>query len=70
MPQPALAILSQESVHTTLSITHHTRKQPPTGPRTTHGPQLVYIFARIDFLCNQDLNEQSKGKTDISPFAT
>jgi hypothetical protein len=22
-----------------LSITHHTRKRPPTGPRTTHGPQ-------------------------------
>jgi hypothetical protein len=38
-PQPATAILGQESVHTTLSITHHTRKQPSTGPRTTHGPQ-------------------------------
>jgi hypothetical protein len=36
--QPAPAILSQESVHTTLSITHHTRKRPYTGPRTTHGP--------------------------------
>jgi hypothetical protein len=22
-----------------LSITHHTRKRPSTGPRTTHGPQ-------------------------------
>jgi hypothetical protein len=33
------AILSQESVHTTLSITHHTRKRPSTGPWTTHGPQ-------------------------------
>jgi hypothetical protein len=33
------AILSQESVHTTLSITHHTRKRPSTGPQTTHGPQ-------------------------------
>jgi hypothetical protein len=31
----APAILSQESVHTTLSITHHTRKRPSTGPRTT-----------------------------------
>jgi hypothetical protein len=29
---------SQESVHLTLSITHHTRKRPSTGPRTTHGP--------------------------------
>jgi hypothetical protein len=37
-PQPAPAILSLESVHTTLSITHHTRKRPSTGPRTTHGP--------------------------------
>jgi hypothetical protein len=37
--QPAPAILSQESVHTTLSITHHIRKRPSTGPRTTHGPQ-------------------------------
>jgi hypothetical protein len=33
--QPAPTILSQESVHTTLSITHHTRKRPSTGPRTT-----------------------------------
>jgi hypothetical protein len=37
-PQSAPAILSQESVHTTLSITHHTRKRPSTGPWTTHGP--------------------------------
>jgi hypothetical protein len=35
--QPAPAILSQESVHTMLSITHRTRKRPSTGPRTTHG---------------------------------
>jgi hypothetical protein len=40
-PQPAPAILSQESVHTTLSITHHARKRPSTGPRTTHGPQYA-----------------------------
>jgi hypothetical protein len=38
-PQPAPAIVSEESVHTMLSITHHTRKRPSTGPRTTHGPQ-------------------------------
>jgi hypothetical protein len=24
-----------------LSITHHTRKRPSTGPRTTHGPQCA-----------------------------
>jgi hypothetical protein len=38
-PQSAPAILSQKSVHTTSSITHHTRKRPSTSPRTTHGPQ-------------------------------
>jgi hypothetical protein len=38
-PQPAPAILSRESVHATLSITHHTWKRPSTGPRTTHDPQ-------------------------------
>jgi hypothetical protein len=34
-PKPTPAILSQDSVHTTLSITHHTRKRPSTGLRTT-----------------------------------
>jgi hypothetical protein len=43
-PQPAPAILSQESAHTTLSITHHTRKRPSTSPRTTHGPQLSLML--------------------------
>jgi hypothetical protein len=38
-PQHAPAILSQESVHSTLSVTHHTRKRPSSGPRTTNGPQ-------------------------------
>jgi hypothetical protein len=48
-PQPAPAILSQESVHTTLSITHHTRKRPSTGPRTTHGPHSSRVeFARLN----------------------
>jgi hypothetical protein len=47
-PQPEPAILSQESVHTTLSITHHTRKQPSTGPRTTHGPQSLEAAHRCE----------------------
>jgi hypothetical protein len=46
MPQPSPAILSQESIHTTLSITHHTRKRPSTGPRTTHGPQPSDLTTR------------------------
>jgi hypothetical protein len=50
-PQPAPTILSQESVHTTLSITHHTRKRPSTGPRTTHGPRKGRNYShRIRFL--------------------
>jgi hypothetical protein len=54
-PQPAPAILRQESVHTTLSITHHTRKRPSTGPRTTHGPHYnkkvkVKQFAERDLV--------------------
>jgi hypothetical protein len=46
-PQPAPAILSQESVHTTLSISHHTRKRPSTGPRTTHGPQVATTLSHL-----------------------
>jgi hypothetical protein len=30
-----------------LSITHHTRKRPFTGPRTTHDPQR--LVANVDF---------------------
>jgi hypothetical protein len=58
-PQPAPVILSQESIHTTLSITHHTRKRPSTGPRTTHGPQfwlkdfeLKFKFSLTSFCCS------------------
>jgi hypothetical protein len=32
-PQPTPAILGQESAHTTLSITHHTRERPSAGPQ-------------------------------------
>jgi hypothetical protein len=46
-PQPTLAILSQESVHTTLSITHHTRKRPSTGPRTRHGPHFQIDLIQV-----------------------
>jgi hypothetical protein len=47
-----LQILSQELDHTTLSITHHTRKRPSTGPRTTHGPQSwSKEVHRLDITC-------------------
>jgi hypothetical protein len=41
-PRTAPAILSQESVHTMLSITHHTRKRPSTRPWTTHHPKFLH----------------------------
>jgi hypothetical protein len=44
--QPAPTILSQESVHITLSITHHTRKRPSTGPRTAHGPHTSAMMGK------------------------
>jgi hypothetical protein len=52
-PQPAPALLSQESVHTTLSITHHTRKRPSTGPRTTHGSQRCLLNVSSTSLIHQ-----------------
>jgi hypothetical protein len=33
-PQPIHVIFGKEFVHTTLSITHHTRERPSIGPRT------------------------------------
>jgi hypothetical protein len=46
-PQSTPAILIQESVHTMLSITHHTRKRPPTSPRTTHGAQSPALMSAL-----------------------
>jgi hypothetical protein len=50
-PQPAPAILSQESVHTTLSITHHTRKKPSIGPQTT---QVLTIISLQELPASQN----------------
>jgi hypothetical protein len=43
-----------------LSITHHTRKRPSTGPRTTHGPHVLmsdkeddWCKPFIDFILDQ-----------------
>jgi hypothetical protein len=51
----APTILSQESVHTTLSITHHTRKRPSTGPRTT---QVLTCSSCHPVLCKEILQHQ------------
>jgi hypothetical protein len=48
-PQPAPAILGQESVHTTLSITHHSQERPSTGPRTLRS-SLRSMVARKNWL--------------------
>jgi hypothetical protein len=60
--QPAPAILSQESVDTTLSITHHTRKRPSTGPRTTHGPHSVCIA------CSSSSCEFARRSVEVPKF--
>jgi hypothetical protein len=59
--QPAPAILSQELVHTTLSITHHTRKRPSTGPRTTQIWVTKEKRKRKE-TTKRNFNKQSKAK--------
>jgi hypothetical protein len=53
-PQPAPAILGQESVHTTLSITHHTKERPSpvvgrSGPQRTHHERAQSLSALFRF---------------------
>jgi hypothetical protein len=42
-PQPARAILGQESAHTTLSITHHTKEQPSDAPVLTPPIYIMWV---------------------------
>jgi hypothetical protein len=44
-PQPTPVILGQESVHTTLSITHHSQKWPSTGPRTLRSSSVMLLMS-------------------------
>jgi hypothetical protein len=73
--QPAPAILSQELVHTMLSITHHTRKRPSSGPRTTQVLNLpldecidnTHVLVtkekrKIKEMTKRNFNKQSKAK--------
>jgi hypothetical protein len=46
-PQPAPTILDQELVHTTLSITHHTKERPSTGPRTLQSSPSHFLQSGV-----------------------
>jgi hypothetical protein len=46
-PQPAPALLDQESVHTMLSITHHSQERPSTGPRTLLSSTRTDVVATL-----------------------
>jgi hypothetical protein len=66
-PQPAPAILSQQSVHTTLSITHHTRKRPSISPRTTHGP---HTSGTCQFLGSSLVSWSSRKQSSVAQSTT
>jgi hypothetical protein len=51
-----------------LSITHHTRKQPSTGPRTTHGTQSEWEPIKI--LLEGDQNSNKMNPLDQTPKIT
>jgi hypothetical protein len=59
--QPAPAILSKESIHTTLSITHHSQERPPTGPRTLQSSISPLMSALTTHASNQ-FREKRKRK--------
>jgi hypothetical protein len=43
-----------------LSITHHTRKRPSTGPRTTHGPQSPPLMSALTTPTQSNKREKKK----------
>jgi hypothetical protein len=60
-PQPTPAILGQESVRTTLSITHHTRERSSTGPRALQSSISPFISAlTTHIITNFQRNEKKK----------
>jgi hypothetical protein len=60
-PQPAPAILGQESVHTTLLITHHNQERPSTGSRTLRSSISPLMSALTTHISNQ-FREKRKRK--------
>jgi hypothetical protein len=66
-PQPASAIFGQESVHTMLSITHHTRERPSTGPRTLRSSiSLLTSALTTHIVTNTEKREKKRKRTKHS----
>jgi hypothetical protein len=61
-PQPAPAILGQESVHTTLSITHHSQERSSTGPRTLWSSISPLMSVLTTHTSNQFREKKKKRK--------
>jgi hypothetical protein len=62
-PQPALAILGQESVHTTLSNTHHSQERPSTGPQTLRSSISPLMSALTTHTSNQFKEKRKRNET-------
>jgi hypothetical protein len=62
-PQPAPAILDQESVHTMLSITHHNQERPSTGPRTLWSSISPLMSALTTHISNQFREKRKRKET-------
>jgi hypothetical protein len=62
-PQPALAILGQESVHTMLSITHHSHERPSTGPWTLRSSISPLMSALTTHTSNQFREKRKRNET-------
>jgi hypothetical protein len=61
-PQPAL--LGQELVHTTLSVTHHSQERPSTGPRTLWSSILPLMSALTTHISNQFREKRKRKEMD------
>jgi hypothetical protein len=57
------AILGQESVHTTLSITHHSQESPSTGPRTVRSSISPLMSALTTHTSNQFREKRKRNET-------
>jgi hypothetical protein len=68
--QPAPAILGQESVHTTLSITHHSQERPSTGPQTLQSSREPFAREVVHKLEREEEGDHSQEGSLYSKEAT